>query len=210
MKSLSNATEGTMSETLKPTGALEMRSVEGGYVFRLRGAALPEILTADEAMDRLRAEPVGEQERKMGHFYIVSEERFGLWVSALNAFRVLVEKTAFEVPPEKQRAGTWAIGGTEGRAAENVVLAVKALDGEIPTAPVPPQDVEALTKMLGANGEGGDVEIDNDGEPVFQIFVAQAGPVPRGTPVCVLTQDRSEKICAALRSRTEGAKDGPT
>jgi hypothetical protein len=63
-----------------------------------------------------------------------------------------------------------------------------------------------VVRWLDANGEAGYVECDPGGSPAYQVFAAQAGPVERGAPVCVLTQDRGEKIAHALRCAAEDAE----
>ena len=53
--------------------------------------------------------------------------------------------------------------------------------------------------LLKTNGEAGEVEQDKrTGEAEYQFFVAQAGPFPPKTPVCVLGEEEAKVIAAEI------------
>ena len=76
----------------------------------------------------------------------------------------------------------------------------EAVANPAPQGVTEPTDSD-FERILKANGEAGSVEVNPDGSPCYQHFVAQAGPFREGTPVAVIGEADAEKILAALLAR---------
>lgn len=65
---------------------------------------------------------------------------------------------------------------------------------------------ETTQRILKANGEAGEVDVNPDGSANFQWFMALAGPFDPGTPITVMSESEAAEITAEVERLTSLSK----